>query len=252
METASIILFIFATLLGIGSFASTVVAEKNDDDYYSYDDDYYVAATSAFSLGSISLILAIVAVPLAFVAARAYLRTRQTAMVGASSPDASGRPAAGWPIAAWIVYGFVILNGGCALSVGAVGGAVPSGWVAGMVLLLALGWGLMVTYTELARRQTSTTRTGTTSAVPTPDDIATAVQAEVTAYSFSGESPYPGTPSYIQPTLGVTQVSSAPGDLPSNKDQCRSRIGGIPVAFGVAVDDDVPIQSKPKSTAVDP
>ena len=264
MEITSIILFSCAILLGIGSFASTVVAEKTDDDYYNYDDDYNDGATiSAISLGTISMILAIVAVPLAFVAARAYLRTRQKVMVGASYADASGRPAAGWTIAAWIVYGIVILNGVCALIVGAVGGTVPSSWVAAMVLLLVLGWGLMVTYAELARRRTRTTSTSTTSVVPTTDDNATAVQAEVTADSFPGESHYPGTPSNIpstsasyQPELRVTQVSSAPsqfaGDLPSNKDQCRSRIGGIPVAFGVAIDDDVLIQSKAKSPDIDP
>lgn len=150
-EIASIIVFVFAFLIGIGSFSATVVAWDDDynDEYYYYDDDELTPAEiAAISLGAVSLILFIIAVPLAFAAGRAYLTSRNAVS------STNGVCLIGYSVAAWIIYGLGIIDGIAALAVGASpDGEVGAGFVASVVFVLVIGWALMLTYAELARRR---------------------------------------------------------------------------------------------------
>jgi len=149
---AAIVVFSFAFLFGIGSFSATVVAWDDDysDEHDCYDDDDYClspATKAAISQGAFCLLLFIIAVPLTYCSARIYLQTRNA--VGSNN----GPCMLGYPIAAWILYGIVIVDGLAAIGVGAADGEVAPGFVASIVVLLAISWAMMQTYAELARRR---------------------------------------------------------------------------------------------------
>ena len=241
-------MFTFAILFGIGSFSLTVVAWNVDDYYYYYyddyideyyDDDYYDVA--AISLGAICELLGIIAIPLAFVAARTYLRDRNALGV------TPGPCLIGWPIAAWIIYAIIAINGLAAVIVGAVGGLAPPAWVAFIVIFLSIGWGLMVTYTELARRRQSIGDAAIASAPVTNFSQSRAARtrpSEILSGSSDRKSvTYNPAPFFI-PNIGCRP--SIPANYPATIDEET-----MPVA--VLVDNPRPLGTdERKRTAVDP
>jgi hypothetical protein len=189
-------------------------------------------------------ILGIIAIQLAFVAARTYLRDR-------NALDATPGPCLrGWHTAAWIIYGILILDGLATVLAGALSGMyVPYRLVAAFLVLLAIGWGLMVRYTELARhRQSIGNRTKASAPVKkfreTP--AAKTSPAEVMPWSSDSENP-------ALDTSPVCFVRNAGAYRPSITDQGPSIIGNMPPAVAAAVDDPRKSGSNEKKrVAVDP
>ena len=136
METASIVVFLLAILFGIGALASAVVAwSEDDDDYYEYNHDRFKGAwTAAWVLFVICEILGLIAIPLAFVAARTYLRDRNALGVR------PGPCLQGWHTAAWILYGILFVCGVAIVINGARGRYVAPGLIAIFLVVLAIGW----------------------------------------------------------------------------------------------------------------
>ena len=148
-----------AFLFHLGSIISHAVA--NDDDYeYAWEEKYYhkhgdydytftPAGWAALILGTIALILWIIATPIAFCAGRMYLSLR----------GVRARATVGFAIAAWIIYGLNTINGivlvwkVIAESATKFDDGTPVGWNVAVLIWALIEFLLMLTYVELARRK---------------------------------------------------------------------------------------------------
>ena len=165
-EIASIATAGVAILFHIASIASHAVSQDEDyiDDYNDkyYDEhghwDYFMnpAGWAAIILGSLALILWIIATPVAFMAGRGYLSRRGT----------SGRRITGWSIAAWVIYGFNTFSGVGAVIAGAAGGEPSLAWNILLLFWALVQFSFMITFAELARRSNEPAMTNV--ALPQP------------------------------------------------------------------------------------
>ena len=129
---ASVVVFIFAILFGIGAVIAAIF-DWIDYGYYGY---LSLPGFIALILFVFCEILGIVAIPLAFVAAQAYLYERNAHGV------APGPCFKGWHIAAWIVYGILTAMSLACTIVGFSLDIVSFFWLAVLVVLWAIAWGL--------------------------------------------------------------------------------------------------------------
>ena len=237
MEKTSVVVFIFAILFGIGSVIAAIF------DWINYGNYGYLDFI-ALLLFVFCEILGIVAIPLAFVATQAYLYERNARGV------APGPCFKGWHIAAWIVYGISIAMSLACTIVGFLLYNVSFFWLAVLVVLWAIAWGLMMRYTSLARRrQSNATTTSTFDDENNQGLTVSSGHASVSKKAFR-LTPVPTTPTPITdpteamedscgsvsaprqgPTLYASAVKVDPntgGYLPTVKDQCQTIVGEVP------------------------
>lgn len=140
LSIGGIVCISLAAILGLLSIIFTAKAWK-EDTYYDQTNAYL-----ASGFGAICLFFGVIAYVLTFLGAKGFRKQHQ-------DDTSNGNNGFKWlMITSWIFFGIGIINGATAIAVGVTGGDVSVGFIVYIVLWAIIGWALMFSYAEIARR----------------------------------------------------------------------------------------------------